>query len=91
MGGGKILEVHGEAFHADREGFRQGYGRTAALESMGYAVAELTYAQMADYHALETLMPVLAAKLGMPLKPRTAAFIKRRKHLHGELFGAETG
>lgn len=85
---GNILEVHGEAFHADRAGFRSGFGRTAALESMGHTVAEVTYSQLADYDQLETIIPVIAAKFGYRLKQRTPAFIKRRKRLHEVLFGA---
>ena len=84
--GGNILEIHGEAFHADREGFRSGFGRTAALESMGYTVAELTYAQLADYDQLETILPVIGGKFGYRLKRRTSAFIKRHRRLHRELF-----
>lgn len=82
-----VLEVHGEGFHADEQGFRIATGRTPALESMGYAVGEITDGQMRDLEVFDTLVETLARKLDMPLQPRTPAFLKRRGALHRALFG----
>lgn len=82
-----VLEVQGEAFHADEEGFRVASGRTAALENMGYSVGELLYAQMADLEMLDAVLPSLAEKLGFGLENRTPAFLKRRQTMHEHLFG----
>lgn len=81
-----ILEVQGEAFHASEHGFRVATGRTAALESMGYAVAEVTHSQMADLELFDYLLSVLAMKLGFPCHCMSRAFLERRERLHGELF-----
>ena len=82
-----VLEVQGEAFHADEEGFRVASGRTAALESMGYSVAELLNEQMADLELFDTLLPSMAKKLGFSLEKRTISFLRRRDRLHQALFG----
>lgn len=90
-GTGGILEVQGVAFHADRQGFREASGRIAALEAMGYSVAELLPEQMANLELFDAILPTLARKLGFELKERTAAFLRRRAVLHKELFGAPYG
>lgn len=82
----KILEVNGEAFHANSDGFLVETARRPALESMGYTVAEVTPAQMADLSLFDTMLPVIAEKLGFPLKRPTAAFLRARDRLHHELF-----
>lgn len=83
------LEVQGEEYHADDLGFKLETGRNAALESMGHAVAELTYEQMADLDLWDTILPTLAAKTGFGLSRRTSTFLKRREELHFELFGKD--
>ena len=85
----RILEVNGTAFHADRDGFRISSGRTAALENMGYTVADLLYEQMADLKLFDAVLPTLAEKLGFALQKRTTAFLQRRNHLHKSLFGSQ--
>lgn len=82
-----ILEVQGEAFHADEEGFRVASGRTAALESMGYSVVELLNEQMASLELWDAVLPTLAKKLGFELEPRTETFLRKRSLLHSALFG----
>lgn len=82
-----ILEVNGEAFHADARGYRVETGRRPALESMGYEVLELTPAQMGDLETLETLLENFARQTGRVLRKRTAHFLRMREKLHGELFG----
>ena len=82
-----IVEVNGEAFHADRQGFKVGSGRTAALEAMGYEVFEITYDQMSDPVKLEARLAVLSKKIGFRLQRRTVRFIERRAALIDELFG----
>lgn len=84
---GSVLEVQGEAFHADEDGFHVVTGRTPALESMGYAVGEITVPQMRNLEVFDTLVETLARKLGMPIQHRSAAFLKRRDLLHEALFG----
>ena len=81
-----VLELQGIAYHVDGRGDRGGYGRTLALESMGYSVAEVTYDQLSDLEKLDVLLPVLARKFGLDLKPRTPAFLRRREALHEALF-----
>lgn len=81
-----ILEVNGEVAHADEDGFLIASGRTPALESMGYRVAELNHEQMADLELFDAMLPTISSKLGLPLKKRTAAFLARRDRLHRELF-----
>lgn len=81
-----LLEVQGEEFHADDLGFRLASGRTAALESMGFSVAEITPAQMADLELFDALLPSLGKKLGFVPHVPTAAYLKRRSELHRELF-----
>ena len=80
------LEVQGKAFHADEQGFNVATGRRPALESMGYAVLELTHEQMANLELLDAMLPTFARALGMPLRSRTPAFLKRRAALHRALF-----
>ena len=82
-----ILEVLGEAYHADREGYRVASGRTAALECMGYSVAELPYNQMSNLELFDAVLPSLANKLGFSLCNRTVGFLERRNSLHASLFG----
>lgn len=81
-----ILEVNGEVAHADENGFLIASGRTPALESMGYGVAELNHEQMADLELFDAMLPTISRKLGLPLQKRTAAFLARRDKLHRELF-----
>lgn len=85
-----ILELDGMAYHADREGFRVATGRTPALESMGYRVCTLTYAQLADLEVLDAVLPALARNLGQTLRPRTIAYLARRERLHRALFSKGT-
>lgn len=81
-----IVEIDGELFHTDRQGFKQETGRQAALESMGYTVANLTYEQLAYLERYDLIIPAYAKKLGLPLQKRTSAFLKRRTKLHTSLF-----
>ena len=81
-----ILEVLGEGFHADDQGFRLVSGRTAALESMGFTVAEVVHEQMSDLELFDAILPALGRKLGFVPCERTPAFLKRRNELHRELF-----
>lgn len=81
-----ILEVKGYAYHADRQGFHEEEGRTAALEHMGFSVFSLTYDQMADLELFESRVHALAWLLGFPLKMRSRSFLMRRERLHRELF-----
>lgn len=81
-----VLEVLGEAYHSDEYGFKLASGRTAALESMGYKVAEIINEQMADLSLLDALLPSLAEKLGFSYVAPSVAFLRRRDRLHRELF-----
>lgn len=86
-----ILEVNGFGSHADRQGFHEQEGRTAALEHMGFTVLSLTYPQMEDLELFESRTQTLAQRLGFPLKSRTRAFLTRREGLHRELFDGDSG
>lgn len=81
-----ILEVNGEAFHADRSGFLIASGRRPALESMGYTLLELNHEQMANLELFDTMLPAFSKALQIPLRHRTSAFLRRRNQLHHELF-----
>lgn len=82
-----VLEINGESAHADRWGFREHSGRTAALENAGYSVKEITPSQMANLEMFDAILPSLADALGFSLQKRTPAFLMRRDALHRELFG----
>lgn len=82
----KVLEIQSVAHHGGKRGYRADPGRTAALECMGYVVAELSWDQLADLEKLDYVVPSLAEKLGFRLQERTVSFIKRRKKLHDQLF-----
>lgn len=86
-----ILEVNGFGSHADRQGFHEQEGRTAALEHMGFTVVSLTYPQMEDLELFEARTQTLAERLGFPMKSRTRAFLTRREGLHRELFDGDSG
>lgn len=81
-----VLEENGKEYHADRDGFAEHSGRRAALESMGYIVQEITYAQMSHYEQLEAILLSIATQFGFSLQPRTPAFIRKRKELLALLF-----
>ncbi len=81
-----VLEENGKEYHADRDGFAEHSGRRAALESMGYIVQEITYAQMSHYEQLEAILLSIATQFGFSLQPRTPAFIRKRKGLLSLLF-----
>lgn len=81
-----VIEVNGLAYHADRQGFILKSGRTAALESLGYRVIDLDYEQMYNLDQWDARVEVISQMLGLPLKKRTPAFIRRQRALHKELF-----
>lgn len=81
-----VLEVLGEAYHADNLGYKVDTARRPALESMGYEVQELMYEQLANLELFDAVLPSLARRLGFKLQKRTVAFLRRRQHLHDELF-----
>lgn len=85
-----VLEENGKEYHTDRDGFAEHSGRRAALESMGYIVQEITYAQMSRYEQLEAILLSIAAQFGFSLQPRTSAFIRKRKELLALLFPRAT-
>lgn len=63
-----ILEVNGEAYHTDRQGFKTASGRTAALQSMGYRVFEINYEQLADFERFNATVLPLLEHLGVTRK-----------------------
>lgn len=86
-----VLEENGREYHTDRDGFAEHSGRRAALESMGYTVQEITYAQMSRYEQLEAILLSIAAQFDFPLQPRTPTFIGKRKGLISLLFSKQQG
>lgn len=85
-GRASILEVNGEANHADSLGFKVASNRTPALEHLGYRVCEITYDQLANLEKYDIVIAGIAKRLDLPLQRRTPAFLKRRDRLHRELF-----
>lgn len=81
-----ILEVLGEAYHSDSDGFKIQTGRSAALEALGYQIAELTYNQISDLERFDMVLPSIASKVGQRLGNRSARWLKRRDALHAGLF-----
>lgn len=81
------LEVHGQAFHADKQNFFIATGRKPALESMGFTVIELTYEQLSNLDLYDTIVSALAKKLDVKPAKRTPAFLRRRSKLHEALYG----
>lgn len=81
-----VIELDGEAYHADDMGFKRSSGRKAALEHLGYTVQEITYDQVSDISKYDVIVRIAAERLGLPLGKRTNAFRKRQRDLHRELF-----
>ncbi|MBM6687715.1 hypothetical protein H6A35_02305 [Collinsella tanakaei] len=81
-----ILEINGEEYHTDADGFKTASGRTPALESMGYRVVEITHAQLSDLEQLDQMFTVISRRLDLPLCERTTIWLKRRSTLHEGLF-----
>lgn len=80
------IEVLGEEYHVDKDGFKLQTGRTAALEHMGIQVQELTYEQLADLEKFDVLLQTAAAKGGFPQRRQSAKLLEKRRELHTELF-----
>ena len=80
------IEVNGEDYHADREGFTLQSGRRAALEAMGYTMFEINYDQMCDLSCFEAMLETFCARLGFTLQPLTRMFQIERSRLHRALF-----
>ena len=81
-----IVEVEGEAYHAESERFKRDRSRAAALESMDYSVINITYEQLNDLKVLESRLNTISRRTGMPLQRRTVPFLLHREALHRELF-----
>lgn len=80
------LEVNGEEYHTDEDGFVLYNGRRAALEAMNYTVLDINYAQASNLASLDIMLDSFAQKLGIRPKRRTVAFLQRKKKLHAALF-----
>lgn len=76
-----ILEVDGEAFHADEQGFLIQSGRTASLQSMGYRIHNINYQQLADFDQFIAIMDAVAFDLGILPPNKTGSFIVRADEL----------
>lgn len=81
------IEINSLDYHADKRGFKLESGRTAGLRSMGYTVLDITYDQLCSLERFDALMESFSREIGIPLKPKTAAFLERRELLHRALFG----
>lgn len=84
-----IIEVNGEGFHADDQGFAILSGRTAALEHMGYRVFDFNSDQLADLEKFQLRVESVARELAIPLPRRTASFLKRQKAFHEAVFARD--
>ena len=81
-----IIEVQSRRYHSDALGFNRCNGRNAALEALGYRITEITYDQMRDLEVFDMRIEAIAHLFGLPLKSRTAAFLRHRDELHEGLF-----
>lgn len=81
-----IIEVQSRRYHSDALGFNRRNGRNAALEALGYRITEITYDQMRDLEVFDMRIEAIAHLFGLPLKSRTAAFLRHRDELHEGLF-----
>lgn len=81
-----IIELNGEGYHADRQGFRIASGRTAALEHMGYRVFDIDYGQVSNLEKFQLRIESIAHDMGIPLAKRTSQFLNRQAALHAALF-----
>lgn len=81
-----IVECQGEAFHSGTEATRRDSDRTTALQAMGYEVILLTYHQIHDPLAFDTVVNLIRAKLGMGPRRKTARQKERELRLRREIF-----
>lgn len=79
------VELNGEAYHADKNGFRLASNKRAALESMGYRILELTYQQIFDIKRYDAIIQQFSSEVGLPIARRTDAYLEKRRRARIEL------
>ncbi len=83
---GVIIECQGRSVHASAGASLLDSNRTTALSSMGYEVILLTYEQIFDAKAFETVLEMIARKTGIERRPKTARQLAAEEKLRRELF-----
>lgn len=81
-----IVECQGAMIHSGERALVSDAARTTALESMGIDVVLLTYNHIFYRENLETVVGLIANKLGIKLEPRTQRMFDAETNLRRELF-----
>ena len=81
-----IFEANGYDYHFDHDGFYIKSGRTSALQSMGYTVHEMNYAQMTDIEQYEAIVQSICSSLDVKMRPRTAKFSASHHAMRESIF-----
>lgn len=81
-----VVECQGRAFHGSAEAKIADSDRTTALQSMGYEVILMTYAQLVDPLKFETVVKLIKRKLGMRNRAKSPVQEKATAKLRSELF-----
>lgn len=81
-----IVECQSALIHDSRESALDDATRLAALQSMGYLVVPVTYAQLSDELVFRQIAAHIARELGVPLRPKTPALLARERELCRYLF-----
>ena len=82
-----VLEANGYDYHSDDDGFYTKSGRTSALQSLGYTVHEINYAQFKDQIQYEAIVRSICASIGVDEQTRTKTFKERNRALREHLLG----
>lgn len=82
-----VLEANGYDYHTDDDGFYTKSGRTSALQSLGYTVHEINYAQFKDQIQYEAIVRSICSSIGIDEQTRTKTFKERNGALRKYLLG----
>lgn len=84
-----VLEANGYDCHTDDNGFYIKSGRTSALQSLGYTVHEINYAQFKDRTQYEAIVRSLCSSIGIEPQVRTKVFLQRSEVLREYLLSRD--
>lgn len=81
-----VYEYHGLYDHANPQDFQDDRGRVDAIKLMGYNVMEVTYKQVSNLLAFESIAVEIARIAGKKIKPNSLGALRSRQNLRSELF-----
>lgn len=81
-----LVECQGKAIHGSVEAKISDSDRTTALQSMGYDVVLMTYAQLFEPDKFHSVMKLITSNLGMELKEKTERQKELERRLRSEIF-----